>query len=236
MKRKERGKGAQKKQGSLRRRRQPKTQAQYSVPVVSCPIADNNPTPMITPAPADQVTAETHLVFGVDPGVAKCGIVGITWTNPEDLSTVQVIYAKTFATKPATRGGGAFNDAYLRSNAIVRDILSVITEYRPHKIAIEAFHDFPSQKGRGGRRRWYTPLMLGVLLSQLSNHDYVYPGNVVLQSPSVLRYFAQAAEFVANNSGSTIRSEHERSALAHALCCIVRQEEQDGGTDAAIGG
>jgi hypothetical protein len=163
-------------------------------------------------------------VLGIDPGLATGGMV-LLEVEPE-----RVLKVQRLKTKPgegeSVAGEKQFSQAVARGRIQVAQMREFLIETEPDFISIESFVDLASRKGKQDRKRWTTPLVIGMLDSCLQ--DLGMEDKVRYQNPSVLFQFRVEINQIAEANRKRGRSdslvlgdkllsnEHLISAWAHA--------------------
>lgn len=124
-------------------------------------------------------------VLGVDPGLATGGMVLIE-AEPERVIAVGRL--KTSASEgERVAGEKQFASAVARARVQAAALKEFVAEHDPDFISIESFVDLASRAGREDRKRWTTPLVIGMMDAEL--RALGVEGRVRYQNPSVLQQF-----------------------------------------------
>jgi hypothetical protein len=204
-------------------------------------------------APRVGQLVEPLLVAGIDPGLASGGLVVIDVNDRERVvaaislveTAAERAYARTQADEALAAWGGwsdrEFVTATFRAQRWLgqfQQALATITEHQPVTyFAVESFVDQRSRAREEQQRliknRWHTPLVIGLLMSELERYGAT-AGNerVVYQNAGVvIRQLADEIARLKNRKGvrdilvpgdQMIRNDHQRKAFAHALALSLR--------------
>ena len=127
----------------------------------------------------------TTTVLGIDPGLATGGMVMLR-AHPE-----QVLAVGRLATKASeaerVAGEKQFALAVGRARVQAGAVRQFVEEHDPDHISIESFVDLASRAGKEDRKRWTTPLVIGMIDAEL--RDLGVDSRVRYQNPSVLAQF-----------------------------------------------
>lgn len=152
------------------------------------------------------------VILAIDPGLANTGIVL--------LDDSAILDAWTLRTKrdPAVP---EFEDAVCRSQTIARGLRQIAAAHLPEGVpvaVVESYKDIPGHL-RGARRRWTTPLCIGILIPAICEiaEALVWqdPETVMCASKAHLGYWA--AKKSIHPGDERLTNEHLRSAGAHGL-------------------
>lgn len=151
------------------------------------------------------------LVMGIDPGVSVTGAVLMQMDNEE------ILDAATVSTKA---GGSRTEQVVERARVVSERLIQLVVAWRPEAIVIEGFKDIAPL--RLAKRRYYTPILIGVLDTMLRGCSSYPKLGVHYQDPEVKgpykdykTYWSHKVHLIPGDSKLT--NDHLRDAAIHAL-------------------
>ena len=172
------------------------------------------------------------LVLGVDPGLATGGLVLLS-AEPETVLAVGRMKTTAQAGEQVA-GEKQFASAVARARIQSQTVSDFAKEHQPDYISIESFVDLASRAGKQDRKRWTTPLVIGMIDYQL--RELGLDKTVRYQNPSVLYQFrteisqlqeanrlpGKRKQDVLVAGDCLLTNEHLISAWAHASWRVAR--------------
>lgn len=208
------------------------------------------------------VNNDSYIIGGIDPGMRTGGIV-LLQTDPEKVlaaysmvetrGTTTAANAQTETILSAGWGDKEFTSAALRANGWLerfKEILDEIEEVHGH-VRVWAIESFVDQRSRAReeqerlvRKRWMTPLVMGLLAYELQERGYSVDDNTIVYQNAgvVIRQNNEEIARLANRRNKQldvvvpgdhlITNDHTRKAFAHALSLSsrypnIRREEEE---------
>lgn len=144
-------------------------------------------------------------ILGVDPGLATGGMVLIE-AEPERVLAVGRL--KTTASEgEQVAGEKQFAAAVARARIQASALRAFVEEHSPDFISIESFVDLASRAGREDRKRWTTPLVIGMMDAEL--RDLGVAERVRYQNPSVLQQFRTEINLLSEANAKPGKRRHD---------------------------